>query len=107
MATISVMYPREPGGTFDYDYYRDVHIPLVQRLWGDAGLVSGQALKGISGGNGQDSPFYAIGLIHFASREALNDAIAGEHAAEVMGDIANFTKVKPIVQINEELASID
>lgn len=107
MATISVMYPRQQGGTFDFDYYRDVHVPLVRRLWGGAGLVSGQALKGVAAADGAESPFYAIGLIHFDSLEALNGAVAGAHAGEIMGDIPNFTNVKPIVQVSEPIASID
>jgi uncharacterized protein (TIGR02118 family) len=104
MATISVLYPREQGATFDFDYYETVHLPLAARLWGRAGLVGGEGLKGVAGPGGAESPYFAIGLIHFASAEALGAAMTGEHAAEIMGDIPNFTNVTPIVQINEKIA---
>jgi hypothetical protein len=43
MATLSVVYPRASGTTFDYDYYRDKHLPLVGQRWVDAGFVGGEA----------------------------------------------------------------
>jgi hypothetical protein len=30
--------------------------------------------------------------------------MGGEHVGEIIGDIANFTNVQPIVQINEAIA---
>ena len=103
MATLSVVYPREPGASFDYDYYQNQHLPLAGRRWSDAGLVGGEALLGKAAPDGSEPPYFAIGIIHFESEDALNAALTGEHAAEVMGDIRNFTDVQPIVQINERL----
>lgn len=47
MATLSVVYPRTPGATFDYDYYRSKHMPLVTQRWANAGLLGGEALLGM------------------------------------------------------------
>ena len=104
MATVSVIYPRAPGATFDYDYYQNKHLALATKRWADAGLVSGEALIGKSAVDGSDAPYFAIGIIHFESADALNAALTGEHAAEVIGDIRNFTDVQPIIQINERVA---
>jgi uncharacterized protein (TIGR02118 family) len=104
MATLSIVYPREPGATFDYDYYRNRHLPLAGRLWGDAGLVGGEALLGKTSADGSEAPYFAIGIIHFESAEALRAAMTSEHAPEVMDDIRKFTDVQPIIQINERIA---
>jgi len=103
MATLSVVYPREPGATFDYDYYQSKHLPLAGRRWSHAGLVSGEALLGKSAPDGSDPPYFAIGILHFESSEALHSALTGEHAPEVIGDIRNFTDVQPIIQINDRI----
>ncbi len=103
MATISVVYPRSAGATFDYDYYQNKHLPLALSRWADAGLVGGEALIGKSAVDGSEPPFFAIGIIHFQSSDALSAALAGEHASEVIGDIRNFTDVQPIIQINERI----
>ena len=34
MIKVTVMYPNTPGARFDHLYYRDVHMPLVQKLMG-------------------------------------------------------------------------
>lgn len=101
MASLSVVYPRTDSTTFDYDYYRDKHMPLVGERWADAGLTGGEALLGSTGPGGAPAPYYAIGIIHFDSDQSLQAALNGEHAAEIMADIGKFTNVQPIVQINE------
>ena len=101
MATLSVVYPRTPGATFDYDYYTTHHLPLAGRRWAVVGLVGGEALLGKSGPGGSEPPYFAIGIIHFDTIENLQAALNGEHAGEVMGDIANFTNAQPVVQIND------
>jgi uncharacterized protein (TIGR02118 family) len=103
MATLSVVYPRAPGATFDYDYYENKHLPLAGRCWAGAGMVGGEALLGQSKPVGSEPPYFAIGILHFESADALNAALAGEHAPEVLGDIRNFTDVEPIVQINQRI----
>jgi len=104
MATLSVVYPQASGASFDYDYYRDKHLPLAVERWANAGLVRGEALLGKTSPDGSDPPFFAIGIIHFESMDALNAALSGEHASEIIGDIRNFTDVQPVLQINERIA---
>ena len=104
MATLSIVYPRTPGATFDYDYYQTRHLPLAGKLWADAGLVGGEALVGRSTPDGSEPPYFAIGIIHFESADAIKAALSGEHAAEVIGDARNFTNAEPIIQINDRIA---
>jgi uncharacterized protein (TIGR02118 family) len=104
MATLTVFYPRSPGATFDAAYYRDKHLALAGARWAGAGLVGGEALIGQRSVDGGEPPFLAVGILHFESAEALQAAVTGEHAAEVIADIANFTNVEPILQISERAA---
>jgi len=101
MAIVSVIYPRGTGTRFDYDYYERSHLPFVAERWSEAGLTGAEALRGIAAPGGGDPPFYAIALIRFASLDALQAAMGGPHAGEIMGDIANFTDVDPVVQVND------
>ena len=104
MATLSVLYPRSAGSRFDYNYYQTKHLPMVAQRWANAGLTGGEALLGKAGADGGEAPFFAIGIIHFETAEALQAALRGEHAPEVIGDIRNFTDVEPIMQVNERSA---
>lgn len=104
MPIVSVVYPRREGATFDFDYYTSRHLPLVTERWGDAGLLDAHALRGVATADGSATPYLAMAFLSFGSTEALQAAMGGPHAAEIMGDIANFTNVQPQVQINEELS---
>jgi len=101
MASLSVVYPRTPGATFDYDYYRNTHMPLVGKRWADAGMVGGEALLGQTGADGSQAPYFAIGVIHFDTADSLQAALTGQHAPEIIGDIRNFTNAEPVIQVNE------
>lgn len=59
--------------------------------------------KGLGGGEPGAPPIYvAIGHTFGESLEALQAAYV-PHAAEIAGDIPNFTDLTPIVQVNEVL----
>lgn len=104
MATLTVVYPRAPGATFDYEYYQSKHLPLAVQRWADAGLSGGEALIGKAAADGSEPSFFAIGIIHFDSEDALRAALTGPDAPEIIGDIRNFTNVQPILQINERIS---
>jgi uncharacterized protein (TIGR02118 family) len=101
MATLSIVYPRTPGATFDYDYYQARHMPLAGERWANAGLTGGEALLGKAAPDGSAPPYFAIGIIHFDSAESLQAALNGEHASEIIADIRNFTDAEPVIQIND------
>ena len=103
MIIVTVTYPRQHGAEFDYDYYEATHLPLLGERWGGAGLAGVEALRGVSTPDGGDPPYAAMALLRFESGEALRAAFEGEHAAEIMGDIPNFTNIRPAVQINEPI----
>lgn len=100
MIKVSVMYPYSEGASFDMNYYRSTHIPLVEELLGDA-LQSSAVDAGIAGGApGEPAPFMAMGHLIFESLESFQRAF-GPKAKQILADISNYTNVQPVTQISE------
>ena len=100
MVIVSVQYPNQPGSRFDERYYLDRHATLVKERWGPFGLTAAQFLRGTGAPGGGGATYAVMALLTFASQDALDKALAA-HGREIMGDIPNFTDVRPVVQVNE------
>jgi len=101
MIRVSVHYPSKPGVKFDHAYYAQKHMPLVRQRLGSLGLVRAEIDRGLAGGApGSAAPFACIGYLYFNSLEEFQKAMKA-HGAELMGDVPNFTTVRPEVQISE------
>ncbi|WP_350285061.1 EthD family reductase [uncultured Croceitalea sp.] len=100
MVKITIMYPNEQGKTFDMDYYANKHMPMVANLFGTP--LKGYGIdKGIAGRTPDELlPYLAIGYFYFDSIEAYNNAF-GPNAEKILGDIPNYTNIKPVVLISE------
>lgn len=96
--TLQVVYPVTEGTTFDYDYYFDTHMDMVQEHMG-AYLTEAFATRGVSGGPGTPAPFHAIATIKFADQAALNAALKA--SPPLMADIPNFTDATAQVLIGQ------
>ncbi len=101
MIRVNVMYPKQDGGSFDYDYYLNTHMPLVGERWAD-GLRGMEVYRGLSGAGGAAETYVTIANLKFDSVEAFQQALDA-HAQEIMGDIPNFTNIDPVIQIEEQL----
>ncbi len=101
MIRASILYPQKEGGKFDHAYYKNKHIPLVQKRLGDLGLVRLEIDRGLAGGvPGAPAPFACIGHLYFNSVADFQKAME-KHGAELRGDVPNFTNLTPQVQISE------
>jgi len=100
MFKVSVMYPNKEGARFDHTYYRDKHMPLVKERLGD-GCKSYTVDKGLAGG-APGAPATYVGMCHIYcdSLEAFQAGMA-KHGKEIMGDIANYTDIAPVIQVSE------
>jgi uncharacterized protein (TIGR02118 family) len=97
---VTVMWPRADGATFDYDYYLQKHIPMVEELLGED-VRKVEVARGIGGlAPGAPSPFLTITHFYFDSVEAFQTAF-GPHVEKITGDERNFTNVPTTVQISE------
>jgi uncharacterized protein (TIGR02118 family) len=101
MIRASILYPQKEGGKFDHAYYKDKHMVLVQKRFGNLGLVRLEIDRGLAGGApGSPAPFVCIGHLYFNSVTDLQKAMQ-KHGAELMGDVPNFTNLTPQMQISE------
>ncbi|WP_439893922.1 EthD family reductase (plasmid) [Ralstonia sp. 25C] len=100
MIKVTVMYPYTEGARFDHAYYRDRHMPLVKARLGSA-CAYYTIDKGLAGGApGQPPAFVAMCAFICDSIEGYEAAIQ-PHRAEILGDIANYTDIVPVVQVSE------
>ena len=92
MIRVTVSYPSSEGSTFDHDYYRNTHVPLVSKAWN---VSRAEIDKGVNGPN--------VAAVHLfmESMEAFGAAMGSAGTAEVMADVANYTNIAPVVQVSE------
>jgi uncharacterized protein (TIGR02118 family) len=100
MIRLSVLYPASDGLMFDMDYYLKTHIPLFRNRMG-AALKDIRVEQGVNGvAPGSPAPFVAMVHATFDSAEAFEAAFL-PHAAEIQGDVPNYTSIQPVIQISE------
>ena len=101
MIRVAVLYPNNPGATFDYTYYAETHMKLVQENLGEMGLAKIEIDKGIGiTPLGATLPYVTIGYLYFNSLEDLKKASVAM-GGELQDDIPNFTNVQPQIQVSE------
>lgn len=101
MIRVTVAYPNEPGKKFDWDYYLNTHGPLVNEQLSGRGLLKLEVDKGISSPDpSEPAPFVAIAYLTFNTVEEVHEVFKAS-GREIMGDIPNFTDIKPTFQISE------
>ena len=104
MVRISVLYPNTDGSQFDFEYYLTKHMPrsieLLSAHPGYKGVSVEQGLSGAAPGSGPT--FAAMCHFTFESTEAFMEAFL-PHAAELQGDIPNYTDATAVIQISEVL----
>lgn len=91
-ATVTVMYPRKEGATFDLEYYKKTHMPLVSNTWGKYGLKSYAVTQ-----TSPDAPYSTYVTMEFESIEGFGNAIKDEGTKAVMEDVANFSSEQPVL----------
>ena len=103
MIKVTVLYPNDEGKNFDHVYWSTTHLKLVQNLLGPMGVVNGEMEKGVSGTDpNSPAPFIAIAHLYFNTVEEVHTAFIA-HAGAIMGDISNYTDIKPQFQISETM----
>ena len=99
MIKVSVMYPNAEGVSFNHEYYKNTHMPLVKSKMGSA-LLYYSVDKGLAGGAGEAPAFVAMCHLMVDSVETFQ-ASFGPHAQTIMADIPNYTNASPVVVISE------
>jgi len=98
---LTVLYPWQSDARFDFEYYRNKHLVMLSELYGKA-IGGMQVRKGLRKGDGSAPAFIAAVTIEILSMEAF-DAAGKEHLPKVLADVANYTNVPALGQIEEIL----
>lgn len=87
MHRMTILYGRpEDSAAFD-DYYRDVHLPIAQRMTG----LTGWNLTWVSEQTGDFAPpVHLIVDLYAESREAMREILASEAGRAASADVPNF-----------------
>ncbi len=106
MVKVSILYPNTPGSRFDFEYYTQRHMPRSIALLGAHPGFRGVSVERGLGGGAPGTPATYAAMCHFEFTSA-DDFVAAfmPHAAELQGDIPNYTDVAPVIQINDVLIS--
>ena len=103
MIRITVSYPATPGTRFDHDYYRHQHRQLLLDRLGPLGLQRVEIDKCLADGAGGTPPVVAAAHMFFTGLPEFQSALA-QHGAEIMGDIRNYTDIRPQILISAVVA---
>lgn len=104
MIRISVMYPTGANKRFDYTYYTQKHMPMVQDRLKGSGMIRWEVDRGLGGGApGAPAPFSCIGHLYFNSVADFQNGM-GTHGKELLADIPNYTDIQPQIQVSEVIA---
>jgi uncharacterized protein (TIGR02118 family) len=98
MQRVTVLYPNKDGAHFDFDYYMQKHIPMVEGLTGNRIEVR----RGLSSASGATAPFVCVATIQVNSLDEFQ-AVFAKHGAAIMADIPKYTDIEPFVQFDEVL----
>ena len=98
MARVTISYPNDQGAHFDLDYYRSKHLPLVRSLMGQS-ITKIEVHQGIGAPGEQPAAFLYVTAIYFDNMASLGAAMQ-ENAAQIGADVANFTDIAPLIQID-------
>lgn len=102
MTKISIMYPNTKNATFDMNYYLKIHMPMsIELLTASPGFRGVSAERGLGDGTPGSEPAY-VALCHYLFN-SLEDFLAAfsPHSAFLQSDIANYTDIKPLIQVSE------
>jgi uncharacterized protein (TIGR02118 family) len=100
MYILTITYPKSKGATFDFEYFREQHLPQVGMTLGPFGLGFASVLRGEESLDGKEPAYFAVTILSFREEQGARDAVACEGAKALIDDIANFTTAKPVMQFN-------
>jgi uncharacterized protein (TIGR02118 family) len=87
MIAVTILYPKTDDSTFDMDYYKSTHMPMLADALGDA-------CQGWGAATVKSGDWAAMGWAMVTNQEAFDSAMA-THGAKIMADVANYTNVAP------------
>ena len=101
MIKVSFLYANEEGKNFDMDYFTGTHMPMVHQRLDSMGLLRSEIESVVSSADPTAAaPFIAVGNLYFNTTDEVHEGFK-THGRELMGDTANYTDIRPQIQISE------
>ena len=100
MYILTITYPKSPDASFDFDYFRQTHLPEVGKAFTPFGLGYASVLRGEEMLGGGEPAYFATTILSFATKQGARDAVASDGGRALAADIPNFTTVTPVIQFN-------
>jgi uncharacterized protein (TIGR02118 family) len=104
---LTVLYPHEPSGRFDLEYYRDHHLTSLIKLFGHETISRIEMRRGLSSPDGRNPPAYSCTVNLYIADAAAFAAAAARNHQRVVDDIPKFTSVTPISFETEVVGAFD
>jgi uncharacterized protein (TIGR02118 family) len=101
MFRLTITYPAAADAKFDFDYYVKSHMPLVMSLIGES-AVRFEVAKGLGGGGEAPAPYVAVGHIYLTDLAGLQASFAN-HLPTIMADVAKYTNITPVANVEAML----
>lgn len=98
MYAITILYPAGDDTTFDMDYYVGTHMPMF------ADAIGSDNLDGWGVAKPHGDEYHCVAWAMVSDLDAYNAAMA-EHGKTLVGDVPNFTNVRPTMINTEVVAS--
>ena len=102
MKCLTILYPNEPDVRFDFDYYKNHHMPLIMSLFGNL-IKRIELRKGEMSPTGGKLPYIATLNIWFEDEKAFMEGDE-KHRATLRPDVKNYTNAMPTIQKDEIFA---
>ena len=97
---VSILYPYGEGKTFDFQYYKEKHMPMVAGYLG-SNLVKYSIEKGLASGIPDTPlPYMAIGIFYIKNLDEYKAAITPNRET-IRADFPNYTNISPIILVSE------
>lgn len=94
---LTILYPYGNPDTFNHDYYRDSHLPMIMKLCGTKAISRFELRKGLSSQDGTGAPPYTATInIYIGDQEAFDEA-GKLHNQTMIDDVPNFSQVHPVI----------
>ena len=87
MARLVVMYPKPKDPEQFKSFYREVHVPLCEKMPGIKNISYGYP----EGPDGEEAAFFCFFTATFDSVDAIKEAFASPAGHDVLADIPNYS----------------
>jgi uncharacterized protein (TIGR02118 family) len=97
---LTILYNAGPDVTFNFDYYRDNHLTMIMKLFGNS-IKRFELRKPVAQPEGAPPAAFVAAVNIWVNDNAAFDAGNAQHGQTMVDDIKNFTSTNAVIQNDE------